>query len=631
MRLENSVWITRGRLAALWLSASARGGADSCFLMFAVLQMSRRGQEQEAFSWFHVVPCLIAPFVLLAPLHGAVSNSLPKRWVLAGSAGFCFVVTVLFVAVLGTDSNAVSWCLALALLVTGHAVYSATRYAVVPGAAQDAWLPLNRVISLTETGVVAGMIAGLVLAWRLGDSPWFDSRFPPAIVVAVVLNLVSFLTALPVCFLSDVKRRQQPGQALIGFFSDSRHVLRHREARGALFGLAGFLGLVAAGAVAHAFRPPSDIHGTLPEKVVLAGLGFALGSLLAGVQGHPRRALGLVPFAAIGIVAALMWAAIDSDLDIPLITLSLMGGLISVPLRTGYQNCLADNARGNAMSLMNGAITLCMAAALVLLFALVQLGVGLDGQLWLLAGLAVAAAGWAWWTWLRESLEQVLELLIWPLYRVRGRGPGLAQFPPRGPVLLVANHSAWLDPIWLGKVIPRRITAMMTSRFFDLPVLRWLLTHVARTIRVEAALFRREAPELQEAVAALDRGECVLIFPEAYMKRKTEQSLRQFGQGVWRILRERPATPVVVCWIEGGWGSFTSYYKGPPTVNKRLDWRRPIDVGVEPPQRLEPTLLADQRATRSYLMHVCVGARRHLGLKPLPLQQAESEEVLEAD
>src|SRR5262249_34598885 len=214
----------------------------------------------------------------------------------------------------------------------------------------------------------------------------------------------------------------------------------------------------------------------------------------------------------------------------------------------------------------------------------------------------------SWRTFLREALEQIVEVLLWPFYRICAHGPGARRIPLHGPLLAIANHCSWFDPLWLGKVIPRRITPMMTSRFFDLPVLRWLLTDVAKTIRVEASTFRREAPELQEAIAALDRGECVLIFPEAYMKRKEEQSLRQFGQGVWRILRERPNTPVVLCWIEGGWRSYTSYFGGPPTVNKRMDCCRRIDIGIEEPRVLDSPLLADQRATRAYLMRACLEA-----------------------
>jgi hypothetical protein len=37
-------------------------------------------------------------------------------------------------------------------------------------------------------------------------------------------------------------------------------------------------------------------------------------------------------------------------------------------------------------------------------------------------------------------------------------------------------------------------------------------------------------------------------------------------------------------------------------------------------------LLADQRATRAYLMRVCLEARRHLGLEPLPFTEPTPEE-----
>ena len=53
---------------------------------------------------------------------------------------------------------------------------------------------------------------------------------------------------------------------------------------------------------------------------------------------------------------------------------------------------------------------------------------------------------------------------------------------------------------------------MMTSRFFDLPILRWLMINVVGAIRVEEARLRREVPELHEAIATLDQGEVVCSF-----------------------------------------------------------------------------------------------------------------------
>src|SRR5262249_13935442 len=136
------------------------------------------------------------------------------------------------------------------------------------------------------------------------------------------------------------------------------------------------------------------------------------------------------------------------------------------------------------------------------------------------------------------------EFFFLPMYRIRAHGPGVGLIPARGPVLIIGNHSSYADPFWLGKVVPRALTPMMTSVYFDLPVIRWLMVRVVHGIRVEATHFRREAPELKDAIGVLRRGGCLLIFPEARLRRTEGQLLRQFGQGVWRVLHACPQTPV---------------------------------------------------------------------------------------
>jgi 1-acyl-sn-glycerol-3-phosphate acyltransferase len=222
-------------------------------------------------------------------------------------------------------------------------------------------------------------------------------------------------------------------------------------------------------------------------------------------------------------------------------------------------------------------------------------------------------------------LELLLAGIIRPFYRVRAHGPGADYIPTSGPLVVVCNHSAYLDPFWLGKVVPRKLTPMMTSVFYDRPGLRFLMRWVVGAIRVQASRFRREAPELDEAVALLRRGGCLLLFPEAILRRDEDKMLRNFGQGVWRILREVPDTPVVVCWLEGGWGSYASYKGGAPFVNKRWDRGRPIDIAIAEPAVIPPEVLADQRQTRTYLMRACLACRAYLGLEVPTEIEAEDE------
>jgi 1-acyl-sn-glycerol-3-phosphate acyltransferase len=248
---------------------------------------------------------------------------------------------------------------------------------------------------------------------------------------------------------------------------------------------------------------------------------------------------------------------------------------------------------------------------------------------------AILLAGpvlFAWLRLFRPFFELACEPVLWVMYKARAAGPGLAEFPLRGPCLVVANHACWLDPLFLAKVLPRPATPMMTSKFYDVPVLRRLMRAFG-VIRVPEATYKQDPAEIREAVAALDRGECVLIFPEGFMRRSEEKPLRRFGRGVWQILQARPFTPVFACWIEGGWGSYCSYYNGKPTKNKKPDLRRPIGVGVSAAVVVDPATLESHLPTRLFLMNRVAEARKHLGLPELPAFELppRSEEAEEED
>jgi 1-acyl-sn-glycerol-3-phosphate acyltransferase len=166
----------------------------------------------------------------------------------------------------------------------------------------------------------------------------------------------------------------------------------------------------------------------------------------------------------------------------------------------------------------------------------------------------------------------------------------------------------------------------MSAGFLDKPFLKWLCGSVYRAIRVPDEGFRRAAPEIDEAVAALKLGWAVMIFPEGWLRRREEQHLRRFANGVHRILSQCPNTPVVACWIEDGWGSCWSHKNGPPGKNKPIDILKRIRIGVSAPEVLSAELLADDNATRQYLMQAVLNARTHLGLPALPMPGAGVEE-----
>jgi 1-acyl-sn-glycerol-3-phosphate acyltransferase len=623
----------RLRLGALWIAHVCRVMADNCLRILVALQFAHLGHAEQQSAWHLVTLILIIPAVLFAPINGAICNSLAKPRVLAASAFLPFgAMTLLFLTAfalqLGGTGLELSSTLLLALwglIAISSAVNGPVRYAFLPAAATDTRWPLTRINGFFELGSAAAIVAGLLLGARMDSMRWRGQPFE----MLYLLWLVSFFVSLNVCFKSDVSRPESLRSAVAGFFSDCRRIWAVKEARGCLLGLAALRGLMT-GTMGALIAASLDGGFSITQLLGIGGwimAGVAAGSFLAGLQRHPKRVLGLVPWGATGLTIGLIIAAFGSVPGEALcVILGIAVGLINVPLAATYQADLPADARGNGMAVRNFADYVMTALMAGVLFVLARwVGWTAAAQLWLIAGLAALLAALSWRLLMGAVFEQFLEIVIWPIYRIKGYGPGIDAMPATGPVLVIANHTAWMDPVWTSKVLPRRLVGMLTSTFFDLPVLRWVLTHLAETIRVEQSSFRREVPELQRAIAVLDRGDCVLIFPEGALRKKEENLLKQFGQGVWHILSERPQVPVVVCWIEGGWGSYFSYFNGRPTKNKRFDFWRRIRVAVRAPQVVPAEILADHRSTRQYLMKECLEARRILGLEVPVLDNAEVE------
>ncbi|MBX9680852.1 MAG: MFS transporter [Gemmataceae bacterium] len=606
------MWNARFRLASLWASQTARVLADNCLRIFVYLDLARAGMAAASSGWHLVTTLLMAPAIILAPSNGAICNAQPKPRVLILSAAAITAVLGVFLAMKGP------WIAAWGIAAIFVALYAPTRYAILPAAANDAKIPLSRVNGWIEMAVFVAVIGGLMLGGRLQDEFW--SVGPAPVVLAAMLSAFALLTVLPVRFASDVRRAEPPREAVAGFFRDVRRIWSDREARFSLIGLALLRGMITA--MAGAFLPVAmQREGDPVRELLVVGAwiagGAALGSLLAGIQRHPRRVIGMAPIGAVGMAIGLLVAALASDLPSPTLCgiFGVMAGLVNVPLAATYQADVPADARGNAMAVRNFADNVSIAVMSFALFLLGRYaGLAPSAQLLIVASVAGIFAVVSIIRLRRELLELLIEFLFHLLYRIRGVGPGLDRVPLKGPVMVLANHACWMDPLLLAKVVPRRVHPMMTADFFDIPGMRWLMVHVIQAIRVPVAYFRREAPELKLAIDRLDKQDCLMIFPEGALRRKDEAPLRRFGQGVAHILRERPTTPIVPCWIEGNWGSFFSYKNGPPTKNKRFDFRRRIEIVVGEPIQMKPELLDDQRGMRLYLMQECLKLREVLGL-----------------
>jgi 1-acyl-sn-glycerol-3-phosphate acyltransferase len=606
------------------LAQLTRNLADGCWIALVFLRLLAGGKE-ELQAALIVAAVGLAPVLFPAPLIVAIGQTRSQRWLLVGSAALCLGLVFLFGDPL--DTSMVS----LFLLATSSAVFRATSRSYFPAGAQVS----QRSLTLLHAASAMCGTLGLWLVW-LFVFVWKLY----AVDVALVANVVTLLLVCPVPSLADLPRSKRWRSAFSEMSRDCLRIRQQRSAWGSARGHGAYLALSSVGTVlVLAYSADQEAISNLVLHLVLGALS---GVVLVSLQLHRFRGLGLLFFAAVGLIVAFCWLALGGSPPWPCFFLGISAVLATVPQRSFFQQVVPSDTLGNGMALFQANAALCVLVLAGGLAALARWAFpeSQAAPYWFLALAALFALIATVRILYRHIVELILELLMWPVYRVRGAGPGLEAFPATGPVLVVANHCAWFDPIWLGKVIPRELTPMMTSLFYDLPVIHFLMKRIVGAIRVPVASFRREAPELQEAVRVLDSGGVLTIFPEAMLKRREEQFLRKFGQGIWHILKERPSTPVVACWIEGGWRSFTSYYNGPPTVNKRWDWWWRMRIGVSAPVTLADKVLADQQTTRNCLMQACLNARQHLGLPTLlvaeacglvPTGKEESREEAEPD
>ena len=134
------------------------------------------------------------------------------------------------------------------------------------------------------------------------------------------------------------------------------------------------------------------------------------------------------------------------------------------------------------------------------------------------------------------------------LCRLEGRGR--EHVPRRGALLLVANHSSFLDPPLVGAMAPRPLSFLAKEELFRIPLFGRLIHALnARPVRRDGG----DAKALRTALRLLEQGHALLVFPEG--TRGDEGVLRtpKAGAGMLAVLSGVPVVPAYVRGSGGVW------------------------------------------------------------------------------
>jgi 1-acyl-sn-glycerol-3-phosphate acyltransferase len=153
-----------------------------------------------------------------------------------------------------------------------------------------------------------------------------------------------------------------------------------------------------------------------------------------------------------------------------------------------------------------------------------------------------------WWCDFNFVFTFPLMSLFWSF-----RSEGSRHVPRAGPVLILANHESYLDPVIIGLAVRRRTWFLARKTLFKPAFFAWYLRSM-NTLGVDQEGVAKEG--LKTSVEVLQAGRPLLVFPEG--ERTADGEMLPFKPGIALVLRKAPV-PVVPLGIAG---AFEAYPRG---------------------------------------------------------------------
>src|SRR3954451_2991693 len=118
---------------------------------------------------------------------------------------------------------------------------------------------------------------------------------------------------------------------------------------------------------------------------------------------------------------------------------------------------------------------------------------------------------------------------------------GREHIPQDGPIIFAANHRSFLDPFVIGTIIRRPMYYVAKKELFRNRLLGWWLNCLG-AFPVDRGAGDQES--MATARAILERGDCVLIFPEGTRVRPGPLRRAKRGVGRLALVAGAPVVPI---------------------------------------------------------------------------------------
>ncbi|HXP70992.1 MAG TPA: lysophospholipid acyltransferase family protein [Candidatus Dormibacteraeota bacterium] len=197
--------------------------------------------------------------------------------------------------------------------------------------------------------------------------------------------------------------------------------------------------------------------------------------------------------------------------------------------------------------------------------------------------------------------------------KIRVRVEGLENIPP-SVCIFAANHISNVDPIAFVPAIPRRVSVLLKSELFRIPILSTAM-RLAKFVPVDRADKEAAVASVNVALGVLKEGLSLAVYPEG--TRSPDGRLRPFKKGTFALAIEAgvPIVPVSISGAQhlmrkGEWTmrpGETVVRFGPPvdasqyTMERRMELLARVEelVAAGLPEDQQPLSVADHADEKS--------------------------------
>lgn len=543
-----------------------------------------------------IAACIfILPFFLFSTLAGQLADKFEKSRFIR----YIKIAEILLMVLVAWDLYVQSLTLlivTLFLIGTQAVFFWPVKYAILPN-----HLRSNELIAgnaLLEAGTYFAILAGTLIGGMLA---MFHAGVPIVAALVIVVAVAGYIASLSIPPAPIIARNVKISLNLARETTNAiRHTFRKRDLFFSILGISWFwliLAIYFSQFPTYAKNVLSAQPAVVTLFLIVFSIGIISGSLICNRLLRSKIHAMYVPIAAIGMTVFAIDLVISSQQTInntggllslfqflafsshwrilfDIFFLAVAGGLYIVPLNALLQHESDAAHRSRAIACNNMINAVFMAAGVAVAYFMLMLHLSIPDIFLLVAMINLVVAVYICNLIPEELAKSFLVWLFKLLYRVEIRG--LENYEKAGKrVLIVANHTSFLDAALLGAFLPDKLTFAINT----LVAQRWwmkLLLKVVNTYPIDPT----NPLATKSLIRYLRCNKHVVIFPEGRIT--VTGALMKIYEGPGLVADKADAKMLPIR-IDGAQYTIFSYLRG----KVRIRWFPKITLTILEPRTID--------------------------------------------